>query len=136
MKRRVNRKTYNRFRKMYRNVALILGLVLLSFFYVWQNVQSMQLGYEIRSLEKRLAVLQEHNRSLLMELSFEKMPHRVLAKVNEKGLDLSLPRSWRMVKVKLDPMLYADDFMTLDWDASSLNMNPIIRVSKKSESLK
>ena len=123
-----------KFKQLCKSFGFISGLVLLAFFYVWQNVQSMQLGYEIRNLEKQLARIQEENRSLSMELSFEKMPNRILAKVKNKGLDLNLPKRWRMVKVKLDPVLYTDDFLSVDWDAGSLNMNPIIQVSKKSKS--
>lgn len=136
MRRLVKRTAYRKIERLFRSFGLILGLVLLAFFYVWQNVQSMQLGYEIRTLEKKLANLQEEHRSLRMELSFEKMPNRVLAQVRDKGLDLSLPKSWRMVKVKLDPVLYTDDFLAVDWDAGALNMNPIIRVSKKTKSLR
>ena len=132
MKKRLNRAQYRRLGMSCKSLILLVGMTVLALFYVWQHVQSVQLGYEIRSYESSLAKLQKQNRNLQMEFSYEKMPSRVLARVEDRGLGLKLPEQWHLVKVKMDPVLYPDEFMVIDWDAKSLNMNPIIRVSKES----
>ncbi|MDP3980161.1 MAG: hypothetical protein Q8Q33_01965 [Chlamydiota bacterium] len=131
MNGRVNRNRYTKVMHIVKVFCAIGTMVVLALFYVWQHVQSVQLGYEIKGQERVIMKLQEQNRSLQMEFAFQKMPSRILARVEDNNLQLGLPNRWHMVKVKMDPVLYPDEFMGIDWDSGSLRLNPIIRVSKK-----
>jgi cell division protein FtsL len=78
-------------------VSLIVGLL---FFYVYQKVQLLRIGYKIRSAEKAIAILQKDNSILQFKISGLLSPDRIAEEVKKLGIDLIPPKEKQIVRVK------------------------------------
>lgn len=108
---------------------LVLG-VGLALFYVWQNVQSVRIGYQIKERERTVLELSKQARSLEMDLAALKMPSRILNKIEEKGLLLSIPKGWTMVKLHEPMVFYESDLVSSDMRYDHLGSGSLLMNSK------
>ncbi len=65
--------------------ALIVAL-LIGFFYVWNRMKIVQVGYEISTLENRNKELKNRKRELLLEIASLESPQELEKKAVRQGL--------------------------------------------------
>jgi cell division protein FtsL len=76
-------------------VALFLLVGLLT---VWQQAETLRLGYRIRERERRVEELERERRQLEADVSRSRDPQRVLERARALGVDLAVPQEWRVLK--------------------------------------
>lgn len=77
--------------------------------YVWQNVQVVQLGYQIKDQEKQFTRMLKTKRVLETELSSLKMPGRIQKRILNQSIPLELSGKWQVVHLQETPFFYLDD---------------------------
>lgn len=81
--------------------GVIAGIILLLlFFYVYQRIQIFRFGYNIRSIEKQLGVLEKDNSFLQLKISSLMSPDHIASEVKRLGLDLVPPKEKQIIRVK------------------------------------
>lgn len=84
-----------------RETGVIMAIILLLlFFYVYQRVQIFRLGYNIKSIEKQLGVLEKDNSFLQLKISSLVSPEHIASEVKRLGLGLAPPKEKQIVRVK------------------------------------
>lgn len=84
-----------------RETGVIMAIILLLlFFYVYQRVQIFRLGYNIKSIEKQLGVLEKDNSFLQLKISSLVSPEHIASEVKRLGLELAPPKEKQIVRVK------------------------------------
>lgn len=84
-----------------REMGVIAAIVLLLlFFYVYHRIQIFRLGYNIRSIEKQLGVLEKDNSFLQLKISSLMSPNHIASEVKRLGLDLVPPKEKQIIRVK------------------------------------
>lgn len=88
--------------KMKLKSAGILWVVILCllFFYVYQRIQILRIGYSIRDVDRQTAALQKENGFLNLKITELESPERIAAQVKKMGLDLMPPAEKQIVRVK------------------------------------
>jgi cell division protein FtsL len=81
------------------SVAIALPVVMAALFYVWTNVTTVQLGYELSEAAQAHRVLLEENRGLRVEVAALKAPDRLarLAKIHH---ELAPPQTEQVIEVE------------------------------------
>lgn len=74
-------------------IGAILGLVLISIFFVWSRQQVLNLQYDIASIESKIRSAKQESTKLQVEVSMLRQPRRIeeLAR-NDLGLVMPDPR--------------------------------------------
>ncbi|MBI1884521.1 MAG: hypothetical protein HYS08_10025 [Chlamydiae bacterium] len=111
-------------------LCLVFG-IFLALFYVWQNVQVVRMGYQIKEKERMALELSKHERTLETDLSALKMPSRIMIKAEEEGLGLAMSDVLKVVKLHEEPVFYEDDLMSSDWGKESLDSASLLSVAGK-----
>lgn len=96
----------------FKTIGIMLVLTTLGILYVWQNVQAVKIGYQIKQKEKEIKILQKKLRGLEIIVARLKMPNMIKKKLNENNISLSVPDSWQIVKIP-QPLLYFNDCFTV-----------------------
>lgn len=96
------RKEYSYMPKKYLSNAgaAVIIILSLSFFYVYQRVQILRLGYKIRDVEKKTGILKEENSVLRFKISQLISPENIAKEVKKLGLDLGPPKEKQIIRVK------------------------------------
>lgn len=82
-------------------LGLVIGVVvLLLFFYVYQKIQLLRLGYKVRDVEKKTAEKQQENASLKLEIIKLMSPEHIAAEVKRLNLDLMPPKEKQIIRAK------------------------------------
>lgn len=89
-----------KFRNIPKVGIIIIVILIVSFLYVWQEIQIFRLGYKIRSSEKRLCKLQEENTVRELNISSLVSPQNIKREVNRLGLNLKEPKESQIVRVR------------------------------------
>lgn len=84
--------------KTQRPVLLVTLFLLVGLLTVWQQAETLRLGYRIREREERLAELERGRRRLEAEVSRCRAPDRVLERAAALGVDLAVPNEWRVLR--------------------------------------
>jgi cell division protein FtsL len=84
--------------KTSRPVLLVALFLLVGLLTVWQQAETLRLGYRIREREERLAELERDRRRLESEVSRCRDPKTVLERAKALGVDLAVPQDWRVLK--------------------------------------
>lgn len=90
-----------KFRNVPRAGIIITVILIVSFLYVWQEIQIFRLGYKIRSSEKKLYELQEENTVQQLNISTLVSPQNIKKEVDRLGLNLSPPKEKQIIRIKL-----------------------------------
>lgn len=80
--------------------AVVAIVVLLAFFYVYQKVQIIRIGYKVRSVEKQTSVLQNENSMLHLKISTLISPEHIASEIKRLGIDLVPPKEKQIVRIK------------------------------------
>ncbi len=81
-----------------RRFALILvGVTLASLFYVYEEVEAVKIGYQIRSLEERKTQFLDRARALQYNVARLKAPHNLEKKLQSQRIVLESPKSWQTI---------------------------------------
>ncbi len=78
-------------------VAVSAIAVSLSLWYVWQRVQMVNVGYQIRAKERHLVSLKKENQVLRMKIAQLKSPKNIEAMIRSKDMRLVPTKYWQMV---------------------------------------
>ncbi len=78
-------------------VAVSAIAVSLSLWYVWQRVQMVNVGYQIRAKERHLIALKKENQVLRMKIAQLKSPKNIEAMIRSRDLRLVPTKYWQMV---------------------------------------
>ncbi len=81
------------------SVAVSVPVVMAALFYVWTNVTTVRLGYELSEAAKLHRELSEENRGLRVEVSALKAPDR-LQRLAKQDLGLSPPKTEQVIEVE------------------------------------
>ncbi|NUN47360.1 MAG: hypothetical protein HUU15_00850 [Candidatus Brocadiae bacterium] len=84
--------------KTSRPVLLVTLFLLVGLLTVWQQAETLRLGYRIREREKRLSELGREKQRLEEEVSRARGTQRVLERAAAFGVDLAVPQEWRVLK--------------------------------------
>ena len=84
--------------KTQRPVLLVTLFLLVGLLTVWQQAETLRLGYRIREREERSAELGREQRRLEAEVSRCRAPERVLERAAALGVGLAVPGEWRVLK--------------------------------------
>lgn len=114
-----------------RTFAVLVVGVSLALFYVWQNVQLVRVGYQIKAKERALLELSKRSKALEIDVTMLKMPSRVVAKIEEEELGLDIPKMWQIVKLQEEPVLYEEDLISPDWGYEDFRSGALIDISDK-----
>jgi len=83
------------------HLGVVVAVVLfLSFFYVYQKIQILRVGYKIREVEKKTAGFQKDNSFLRLKISSLESPERIAKEVEKLGLDLVPPKEKQILRMK------------------------------------
>ncbi|MFB0565673.1 MAG: cell division protein FtsL [Candidatus Aminicenantaceae bacterium] len=79
-------------------IGILSALAVISIltFYIWHQMESIRIGYEIRDLEERLAALKEEVKALQAKKSFLLSLKRI-EKIATKELKLASPKEEQLV---------------------------------------
>lgn len=84
-----------------KDVSIIITVVLaLLFFYVYQRIQILRIGYRIKDVDSRIMLLSKENSLLKVEVSRLLSPDRIAGEVNRLGLDLIPPKEKQIIRIK------------------------------------
>lgn len=79
-------------------LAMISAIaVSLSLWYVWQRVQMVNVGYQIREKERKLSTVKKENQVLRMKIAQMKSPKNIEAMIRAKELELVSTKNWQLV---------------------------------------
>lgn len=67
-------------------VSAVMVVLLIGFFYVWNRMKIVQVGYEIATLENRNKELKNRKRELLLEIASLESPGELEKKAAKQGL--------------------------------------------------
>lgn len=79
---------------------IVVVFVLLLFFYVYQKIQILRLGYKVRTVERKIGALEEENSILQLNISRLISPERITAEVRKLGIELVPPKEKQIIRVK------------------------------------
>ena len=71
--------------------------VSLSLWYVWQRVQMVNVGYQIREKERKLSTVKKENQVLPKKIAQMKSPKNIEAMIRAKDLELVSTKNWQLV---------------------------------------
>ena len=109
-------------------VSIAVGVGLL---YVWQNVQIVKIGYQMKKNEKSIIDLVKTKRLLETELAALKMPKRIQMQVKNSSMPLELSDNWQVVHINETPFFYLDDFSICPQNEKKGNLgHTIINIAK------
>jgi cell division protein FtsL len=81
--------------------GLVIGaVVLLLFFYVYQRIQILRLGYKVRDVEKKITEKEKENASLKLEIVKLTSPEHIAAEVKRLNLGLEPPKEKQIIRAK------------------------------------
>ncbi len=81
------------------SVAVALPVVMAALFYVWTNVTTVRLGYQLSEAAKTQRELSEENRGLRVEVAALKAPDR-LQRLAKLQLGLAPPKTEQVIQVE------------------------------------
>lgn len=84
--------------KTSRPILLVALFLLVGLLTVWQQAETLRLGYRIRDREDRLAELERERRRLEAEVGRCKAPAVLMERATALGVDLAVPQEWRVLK--------------------------------------
>ncbi|MEK7467087.1 MAG: hypothetical protein AAB074_06695 [Planctomycetota bacterium] len=84
--------------KTSRPILLVALFLLVGLLTVWQQAETLRLGYRIRDREQRLAELERERRRLEAEVGRCKAPATLMDRATALGVDLVVPQDWRVLK--------------------------------------
>jgi cell division protein FtsL len=81
--------------------GFVIGVVVLFlFFYVYQKIQILRLGYKVREVEKKIFEKQRENDYLKLEIVRLSSPEHIATEVKRLNLELMPPKEKQIVRVK------------------------------------
>ena len=86
---------------MGRLVVVSVVVACLSLWFVWLKVQMVDLGYQIRDMEKKLSGAKKENQVLRMKISQMKSPGKIEAILRAKEMNLTATKSTQVVMLPL-----------------------------------
>jgi hypothetical protein len=84
--------------KTSRPILLVALFLLVGLLTVWQQAETLRLGYRIRDREDRVAELERERRRLEAEVGKCKAPAVLMDRATALGVDLVVPQDWRVLK--------------------------------------
>ena len=84
---------------MKRFTALVVLATLASLFYVYEEVQAVQIGYTIRKQEETKTLLLDRARALKYNISKLKAPNNLERKLLAQRIVLASPKSWQTLVI-------------------------------------
>ena len=84
--------------KTSRPILLVALFLLVGLLTVWQQAETLRLGYWIRDREQRLAELERERRRLEAEVGRCKAPAALMERATALGVVLAVPQEWRVLK--------------------------------------
>ncbi|MBN2189993.1 MAG: hypothetical protein JW728_02145 [Candidatus Aureabacteria bacterium] len=85
---------------MLRMISYVSILVAYGFFFVWQNIQCVQTGENIRELEDRMKKIIKENNRLEFEITQLKAPYNIHKSIKEYNLQMVAVRENQIVKLR------------------------------------
>ncbi len=79
---------------------VIVVIVSILFFYVYQKIQILRLGYKVRDVEKKIAEKQKENAALKLEIVKLTSPEHIAAEVKRLNLGLQPPKEKQIIRAK------------------------------------
>ncbi len=86
---------------MGRLVVASVVLACLSLWYVWLRVQMVDIGYQMRDLERHLSNVKKENQLLRMKISQMKSPMNIEAMIRAKEMNLTTTRNGQVIVLPL-----------------------------------
>lgn len=81
-----------------RRFAVILACITLaSLFYVYEEVEAVRVGYQIRLLEERKTQFLDRARALQYNIARLKAPHNLEKKLQAQRIVLESPKTWQTI---------------------------------------
>ena len=93
-----------------KTIGVTVIVVSLGILYVWQNIQSVRIGYRIKQKEQIVKELQKKLHGLEVTVARLKMPQTIKRSLEENNISLSVPQSWQIVKISEVPLYFDDCF--------------------------
>jgi len=84
---------------MKRFMALVVLVTLAALFYVYEEVQAVQIGYTIRKQEETKTLLLDRARALKYNISKLKAPNNLERKLLAQRIVLASPKSWQTLVI-------------------------------------
>ncbi|MCE9581195.1 MAG: hypothetical protein K8T20_01630 [Planctomycetes bacterium] len=84
--------------KTSRPILLVALFLLVGLLTVWQQAETLRLGYRIRDREETLARLERDRRRLESEVGKCRAPQTLKDRAVALGVDLAVPQDWRVLK--------------------------------------
>ncbi len=85
---------------MLKMISFVSILAAYGFFFVWQNIQCVQTGENIRELEVRLKKVVKENKRLEFEITQLKAPYNIHKSIKEHNLQMVAVRENQIVKLR------------------------------------
>ena len=83
-------------------VALLLCATLAGLCYVYEEVEAVKIGYEIRKKDEKKTLLLDRARALKYNIAHLQAPHNLEKKLSAQRIELQAPKSWQT-------LVFADD---------------------------
>ena len=80
-----------------RLVFVSIAVACLALWYVWVKVQMVDLGYQMRDLEKKLTNTKKENQVLRMKISQMKSPKNIEAMIRAKDMNLTATKNSQVI---------------------------------------
>jgi hypothetical protein len=84
--------------KTSRPILLVALFLLVGLLTVWQQAETLRLGYRIREREEKVAELERERRRLESEVGKCRAPQALKDRATALGVDLAVPQDWRILK--------------------------------------
>ncbi|MDD5644638.1 MAG: hypothetical protein PHO00_04230 [bacterium] len=85
---------------MMRMISYFSILVVYGFFFVWQNIQCVKTGENIRELEEKTKKIIKENNRLEFEITRLKAPYSIQNSIKEYNLQMVAARENQIVKLR------------------------------------
>lgn len=84
--------------KTSRPILLVALFLLVGLLTVWQQAETLRLGYRIRDREERVADLERERRRLESEVGRCRAPAALMERATALGVVLAVPQDWRVLR--------------------------------------